>query len=76
MKDFIDIMTGLNIFDEEKRWNKTDFTYTFKSGSKLEFFSADQPAKVRGPRRDRLFMNECNNIPFETFEQLEVRTAE
>lgn len=59
-----------------KRWNKTDYTYTFETGSKLEFFSADQPGKVRGPRRDRLFLNEVNNIPFDTFEQLEVRTKE
>lgn len=75
IKDFLDIMVGLNLF-EEARWNKTDYTYTFGNGSKIEFFSADQPAKVRGPRRDRLFINECNNIPFETFEQLEIRTRE
>jgi phage terminase large subunit len=57
-------------------WNKTDFTYTFESGSKIEFFSLDMPHKVRGPRRDRGFINEANNIPKETFEQLEVRTKE
>lgn len=57
-------------------WNKTDYTYTFETGSKIEFFSVDQPSKVRGPRRDRLFINEGNNIPFEAFEQLEVRTKE
>jgi phage terminase large subunit len=59
-----------------ERWNKTDYTYTFETGSKIEFFSADQPGKVRGPRRDRLFLNEVNNIPLETFDQLEVRTKE
>lgn len=75
IKDFLEIMEGLNIF-KDARWNKTNFTYTFESGSKMEFFSADQPEKVRGPRRDRLFINEANNIPFETFEQLEVRTSE
>jgi phage terminase large subunit len=48
----------------------------FETGSKLEFFSADQPGKVRGPRRDRLFVNEANRIPYETFDQLEVRTKE
>jgi phage terminase large subunit len=58
------------------RWNKTDYVYTFETGSKIEFFSADQPGKVRGPRRDRLFINEVNNVSFETFEQLEVRTNE
>lgn len=75
IKDFIQIMEEHKYFKEE-RWNRTDFFYTFETGSKIEFFSVDQPSKVRGPRRDRLFMNECNNTPYETFDQLEVRTKE
>lgn len=75
MRDFINIMEGHGYFKPD-RWNKTESTYTFETGVKLEFFSADQPGKVRGPRRQILFMNECNNVPFETFEQLEVRTTE
>lgn len=75
MRDFISIMTEHGYFKTD-RWNKSDFTYTFETGSKLEFFSADQPSKVRGPRRNRLYMNELNNLPQETFEQLEVRTDE
>ncbi len=75
MRDFLNIMEAHHYF-EPSRWNKTNSIYTFETGSKLEFFSADQPGKVRGPRRDRLFINECNNIPFETFEQLEIRTKE
>jgi phage terminase large subunit len=75
IRDFLNIMEMHKYF-EPKRWNKTDYVYTFETGSKIEFFSADQPAKVRGPRRDRLFINECNNIPQETFDQLEVRTRE
>lgn len=75
MRDFKNIMEGHGYFSE-KRWNKTDFIYTFETGSIFEFFGADQPLKVRGPRRDRLFMNEANNLAFETFEQMEVRTRE
>lgn len=75
MKDFLSIMKEHNYF-QDSRWLKTDFTYTFETGSTIEFFSVDQPDKVRGPRRDRLFINEANNVPFETFEQLEVRTRE
>jgi len=56
-------------------WNKTDYIYTFHKNSRIEFFSADQPGKVRGPRRQVLFINEANNIPYETFTQLEVRTS-
>lgn len=75
IKDFLSIMEEHKYYNES-RWNRTDFVYTFETGSKIEFFSVDQPAKVRGPRRDRLFMNECNNTPYETFDQLEVRTKE
>ena len=75
MLDFLSIMQQHNYF-VDKRWNKTDYTYTFETGSKIEFFSVDQPGKVRGPRRDRLFINEANNISYETFDQLEVRTKE
>lgn len=75
IKDFLNIMQEHNYF-KDVLWNKTDYTYTFETGSKIEFFSADQPGKVRGPRRDRLFINEANNVPYETFDQLEVRTKE
>lgn len=75
MRDFLQIMQAHKYF-KDNSWNKSDYTYTFETGSKLEFFSADQPSKVRGPRRDRLFVNEANNIPYEAFDQLEVRTKE
>lgn len=75
MRDFLNIMQEHEYYVDE-RWSKTDFTYTFETGSKLEFFSADQPSKVRGPRRDRLFVNEANNIPWEAWDQLLVRTKE
>ncbi len=75
MRDFLNIMQEHGYF-EDARWSKTDFTYTFETGSKLEFFSADQPSKVRGPRRDRLFVNEANNVPREAWEQLLLRTKE
>lgn len=75
IRDFLNILEGHNYY-KEARWNKTDCTYTFETGAKLEFFSADQAGKVRGPRRKRLFINEANNVSFETFEQLEVRTSE
>ena len=75
MRDFLYIMQEHKYYDDN-RWNRTDYTYTFETGSKIEFFSVDQPSKVRGPRRDRLFINEANNTPYEAFDQLEVRTKE
>lgn len=55
-------------------WNKSDSTYTLPNGSVIEFFSADAPSKVHGPARDRLFLNEIQNIPYEIARQLFVRT--
>lgn len=75
IKDFLNIMESHGYF-KPGRWNKTESVYVFETGSKFEFFSLDMPHKVRGPRRDRLFINEANNIPKETFDQLEVRTNE
>lgn len=59
---------------EEDKWNKTDFIYQIKEDRLLEFFSADNASKVHGPERDFLFLNEAQNIDYETFRQLAVRT--
>lgn len=77
MRDFRNIMETHGYW-KESNWNATDSIYTFETGWKIEFFSVDQPDKVRGPRRDRLFGNECNNWKngLETFNQLEVRTKD
>jgi phage terminase large subunit len=55
------------------RFNKTDLTYSFDK-AKMEFFSADDPSKQRGARRDILFVNEANNIPYDAFRELDART--
>lgn len=73
MKDFEKIMRETNRW-VEGRFNKTLLKYTFGNGSYIEFFSADQEGKVRGPRRNILYVNECNNITFETYHQLAIRT--
>lgn len=76
MRDFKRIMKSHNIWDESS-WSSTDSTYTFKyNGSQIEFFGAEQADKLRGGRRDRGFMNECNNLTMEAFDEFEVRTRE
>lgn len=73
IRDFKSIMSADNLWDDNQ-WNKSDNLYTFRSGGQIEFFSADSPSKVHGPARDILFINECQNIDFETARQLFVRT--
>ena len=75
MRDFLNIMQSHNYYKEDL-WNRTDCIYTFETGSRIEFFSADAPSKVRGPRRERLFVNEVNNVAKESWDQLLLRTKE
>jgi phage terminase large subunit len=75
IKDFVKVMQWTNRFVID-RWNKTLLTYTFANGSTIEFFSADQEAKLRGARRQVLYINEANNVEFEAYYQLAIRTSE
>lgn len=74
IRDFLNIMKEHGYY-KDALWNKTNFTYEFETGSQIEFFSADSADKVRGPRRQVLFINEANNVPYETYTQLEIRTS-
>lgn len=72
MRDFINLLLMYGVYSE-KMHNKTDNSFIL-GRSKVEFFGADQPDKLRGARRDYLFINECNNVQRSAFDQLEVRT--
>ena len=74
MLDFETIMKDRGYWDDA-RWIKTPKpTYTFEGGSKVEFISVDTFGKAHGPRRDVLFINECNNLPYVIADQLITRT--
>ena len=73
IRDYIKILQSDACFNSQD-WNSSTFTYTYKSGSIIEFFSADSD-KVHGAQRDRLFINECQFIPYEAARQLFVRTS-
>ena len=73
-KDFLAILKGLNRY-KDHQINKSTLKYTFTNGSYIEFFSTDQPDKLRGARRTDLYINECNNVPFDAYQQLSIRTS-
>ncbi len=73
LKDFLKILKWTNRFNDEQ-FNKSLLTYNFKNGSVFEFFSADDSSKLRGARRDILYINECNNVTFESYNELAIRT--
>lgn len=56
--------------------NKSDYYIKFPSGARINFIALDNPGKARGSRRDILFVNEANLIPYETAQQLFIRTHE
>jgi phage terminase large subunit len=74
LKDFLAILKGLNRYNDSQ-FNKSTLKYTFTNGSYIEFFSTDQPDKLRGARRTDLYINECNNVPFDAYTQLATRTS-
>ena len=80
IRDFEEILQKEKIIAgtllDDPRWNATDRVFRFASGTIIEFFSADSPGKVHGPSRDILFINEGQNIRWETARQLMIRTRE
>lgn len=75
LRDFTEVMLSLNVYDR-RSFNKTDLVYTFPNGSMLEFFAAVNEQKLRGPKRDILFVNEANELFYIEFQQLQMRTTE
>jgi len=75
LKDFEKIMRATGRWVDD-HYNKTLLKYTFANNSYIEFFSADQESKVRGARRNVLYLNECNNVSFHVYHQLAIRTNE
>lgn len=74
-RDFKTIMISMGVWND-RRMNKTDWIYTFETGAQMEFFSADDEQKLRGPSRHILYVNEANEIEEYAFSQLRMRTYE
>ena len=73
MRDFFEILKKENIYDERNH-NKSSGLYNLY-GNNFEFISVDQPVRVRGRKRDVLFMNEANEFSMDDFVQLSLRTT-
>ena len=73
MRDFIQILRDYDLYDENSH-NKSSSEY-WLNGNLIEFISLDQPTKVRGRKRDLLFINEANELHWEDWQQLVFRTT-
>ena len=77
LNDFNEILDREHLVDGvDYESNLSDHVYTFNSGTKIRFFSSDDWGKVKGSKRDVLYINECNRIDYEIYRQLAVRTTE
>tara|TARA_R100001591_G_scaffold93864_1_gene99752 strand:+ start:829 stop:1992 length:1164 start_codon:yes stop_codon:yes gene_type:complete len=74
MRDFLQILKQFEIYKEEEH-NKSSSEYRLY-GNLVEFISLDMPQKVRGRKRNLLFINEANELNFEDWQQLIFRTNE
>ena len=75
MLDFQNIMKDRGYWKDDL-WHDTKHVYTFETGNMLEFATFDTYSKAHGSRRDVLFVNEGNNMPYNIVDQLMVRTRE
>jgi phage terminase large subunit len=73
MRDFFEILNREDAYSEEFH-NKSEATYIL-FGNLIEFISVDQPQKVRGRKRDVLYINEANELTLEDWRQLLIRTT-
>lgn len=74
MRDFISILKEYDMYREEQH-NKSNSEY-YLNDNLIEFISVDQPQKIRGRKRDLLFINEANELEFEDWQQLIFRTTD
>ena len=73
-RDVLNILKELELYDEANH-NKSELSYTL-NGNLIEFISIDQPQKIRGRKRNYLWLNEANEFDFESWTQLTLRTTE
>ena len=73
-RDVLNILKELELYNEANH-NKSELSYLL-NGNLLEFISVDQPVKIRGRKRNYLWLNEANEFNYEDWQQLILRTTE
>jgi phage terminase large subunit len=73
MRDFFDILKKYELYSEDNH-SKSANEYILNDNL-VEFISLDQPQKIRGRKRDLLFINEANELTYEDWQQLVFRTS-
>jgi phage terminase large subunit len=75
MRDFKTILKEWEIWDEEN-WYASENSYTFDNGSSIEFLSVQDSERRKGTKRNYLFIDEANELNYEDYFQLSIRTTD
>lgn len=75
LQDFKVILDDLGLYHQVQH-KKSDNSFTFPSGTCVTFFSADDPQKLRGRKHDIVFINEANELKFDDYQQINMRTTD
>lgn len=73
LKDLKEVLELFGIYDDNN-WSKGNRYYKLGTNT-INWFSVDEPQKIRGAKRDYLYCNEANELSIEDWNQLIFRTS-
>lgn len=73
LRDLREVLQLFDVYDADK-WHSVDGYYELGSNT-IEWLSVDDETKVRGRKRDYLFINEGTEVGYDEFIQLLLRTS-
>lgn len=74
VKDLVEVLQDWSLY-KTIRHNRMLGQIDFPNGSIIDYFSVDDEQKIRGRKRDHLYINECNEISLDEYIQLKLRTS-
>jgi len=74
LKDLEEVLEMFGLYDVTK-WHKQEGYYQLGTNI-INWFSVDEPQKLRGSKRDYLYCNEANELKIEDWNQLIFRTTD
>tara|TARA_R110001606_G_scaffold274960_1_gene423308 strand:- start:1411 stop:2592 length:1182 start_codon:yes stop_codon:yes gene_type:complete len=75
LRDFKTILKEWGIWEEDN-WYASENSYTFDNGSVIEFLSVQDSERRKGTKRNYLFIDEANELNYEDYFQLSIRTTD
>ena len=73
LRDLKEILIMFEVYDPDK-WHSVDGYYQLGTNT-IEWFSVDDETKLRGRKRDYLFINEATEVSYDEYIQLALRTS-